>query len=402
MGGGPAGAAAAIALARGGLRVALVERRTRQGFKLGESIPPQARTTVDRLLGPSASGEMERRQGRFRTYGNASCWGSDREAVSDFVFTPQGYGLRVDRPRFDRALRRRARDEGAELKLGAAVTSIDRAQTDADWRFELDGTACSARFLVDCTGRSARLAQRCGARRSTLDRLFAFARVYEAAGTDDDCAQGHDTLTRIESGPDGWWYSALLPTPVLGPQTAQRRRLVVFHTDRDLPAARQAATPNGFDELLDQSRHIGPRVRRGGYTSTDRPRGAPAGTERLDRFVGPGWVAAGDAAQAFDPLSSQGIGTALRSGLGAGAAVASSLAGDDDALARYADEQEALHADHLRRHRYFYGCEPRWPGHPFWSRRHGDLPLPPSSPGPALDEKPLEKETSCASRPSVP
>lgn len=401
VGGGPAGSAATLALARAGRRVALVERRTRVGWKLGESIPPQARTLVDHLLGPCENEAAERREGRFRTYGNASSWGSDAEQVQDFVFTPHGYGLRLDRPRFDRALRRQARDEGVEVLLGAGVSSVEplAAELDGDavWSVRIGDAFHPTRFLVDCTGRSARISQQLGARRLASDRLFAFAQIY---ALDTECAPDPDTLTRIESAPDGWWYTARLPEASqdgAGGREGEGRRLVVFHTDRDLPAARRAATADGFEALLDDTRRLGERFRRLGYRPLGRPRGAPAGSERLDRFHGPGWMAAGDAAQSFDPLSSRGIGTALRSGLAAGAAVDACLRGDPGALPRYSQEQEAIHAEYLRQHRYFYGCEPRWPGHPFWNRRQGDASAADALTASPRLEKPLEKETPCAS-----
>jgi hypothetical protein len=37
--------------------------------------------------------------------------------------------------------------------------------------------------------------------------------------------------------------------------------LVVLHTDKDLPAARLAASRQGFDQLLDGSTHIAPLLK---------------------------------------------------------------------------------------------------------------------------------------------
>ncbi|CAM5482815.1 hypothetical protein SAVIM40S_04474 [Streptomyces avidinii] len=99
-------------------------------------------------------------------------------------------------------------------------------------------------------------------------------------------------------------------------------------------------------------------------------RRAPAHTVRLDVVHGDGWVAAGDAAAAFDPLSSQGILTALYTGMRAGQAVHDHLGGDRTALTHYATELDTITAAHLRNRRTFYGLEYRWPRHAFWRRRH--------------------------------
>jgi flavin-dependent dehydrogenase len=101
-----------------------------------------------------------------------------------------------------------------------------------------------------------------------------------------------------------------------------------------------------------------------------RPRGANAGSARLDRFVGDGWIAAGDAALSFDPLSSQGILTALYTGMRAGQALHAHLAGDETALAPYADRLEEIHRAYEQNRTVFYGFEQRWAQAPFWRRRH--------------------------------
>jgi flavin-dependent dehydrogenase len=87
--------------------------------------------------------------------------------------------------------------------------------------------------------------------------------------------------------------------------------------------------------------------------------------------VGEGWIAAGDAATAFDPLSSQGILTALYSGLRAGETVDACLRGDGGAAEAFGRQTDALYAAYLRNRVLFYAAEGRWATRPFWSRRHG-------------------------------
>src|SRR5690606_34214908 len=117
-----------------------------------------------------------------------------------------------------------------------------------------------------------------------------------------------------EAAPNGWWYSNRLP----GNDDNETRRLVVFHSDKDLPAARMAGRREGFDQLLDESTHIAPLLKTKGYQACGTIRGAPANSQRLQEFSGEAWMAVGDAAQAYDPLSSQGIDKALRTASHAG------------------------------------------------------------------------------------
>jgi flavin-dependent dehydrogenase len=82
-----------------------------------------------------------------------------------------------------------------------------------------------------------------------------------------------------------------------------------------------------------------------------------------------GWVAVGDAAAAFDPISSLGIGFALRSGIEAARVAAAAVEQDDGPVAAYAESVARIYADYRRRLRAIYRRERRWPRALFWSRR---------------------------------
>lgn len=99
------------------------------------------------------------------------------------------------------------------------------------------------------------------------------------------------------------------------------------------------------------------------------PRGTEAGGARLDRFGGKGWLAVGDAALSFDPLSSQGIFDAIYTGMKAAQAVDASLSGDTQAVEEYSTRLESIRAAYLERHRLVYETEARWPDRSFWRRR---------------------------------
>ncbi|MFL5801049.1 MAG: NAD(P)/FAD-dependent oxidoreductase, partial [Roseiflexaceae bacterium] len=107
------------------------------------------------------------------------------------------------------------------------------------------------------------------------------------------------------------------------------------------------------------------------------PRLYAAHSQRLDTIAGVGWLAVGDAAATFDPLSSQGIFKALRSGILAAYAIGDYFNGVHAGLERYeawiAREFEA----YLDTRRDYYGRERRWADSPFWRRRHAPITLDP-------------------------
>lgn len=358
IGGGPAGSAAAIALARAQRSVLMVEKNSRESFKAGESLPPAVLPLLDEL------GVRERfvAGGHLISYGTESVWGSDELQSTDFIRDPNGHGWHVDRARFDSMLREAARDCGAHVLEETRATDAKRVRAGG-WRLRCEAVDRSgevfAEWVIDCTGRPSWLARREGVKRESYDRLIAFVAVFartDAAGSEPD----RDSLTFIESVKDGWWYTSLLPT---------ERRVVVFFTDADTPAARTAQRLEGFSALLNKTLHIRKRLEELRYAMEGSPMVTSANAARLERVDGDRWLAAGDACAAFDPLSSQGILTALYSGLKAAIALDSYLKGDPEALSRYADNIDAVFDAYLKNHSLFYSYERRWPESPFWKSR---------------------------------
>ncbi|MCH6163275.1 NAD(P)/FAD-dependent oxidoreductase [Streptomyces marispadix] len=396
-GGGPAGCAAALTLARAGRTVLLADAGTGPP-KLGETLVPAGRLLLGDLgvadlpvagLGVADTGVAERVPGRghLPCYGNLSAWGSAELHAVDFVNDPHGHGWHLERPLFDRQLRDASRAAGAEVAEGTAVRDAVRhavrRSAPGGWSLSLraartvpgSGTAERAvrcRWLIDATGRAARIAVRAGARRRIHDRLTAVHTILEANSRDTD------RRSLVESDENGWWYTALQPSG---------GRLVAYFTDADLPAA--AHTARHFGRRMLATRHVSRSVRphEQSIPSAAPPRRVAAHTAELDRIYGDGWIAAGDAAVAFDPLSSQGVLTALYTGLSAGEAVDACLnrtgsgpsrmdIGEEAVLADYARKVSETRTAYLRGHRVVHAQESRWPHRTFWARRHAHLTDP--------------------------
>ncbi|MCY1030783.1 hypothetical protein OV207_04890 [Corallococcus sp. BB11-1] len=85
--------------------------------------------------------------------------------------------------------------------------------------------------------------------------------------------------------------------------------------------------------------------------------------------MGDGWLAAGDAALSFDPLSSQGLFNALFTGLAAAEATDRALSGDPSATSDYAGTLADIDAAYRRNLAAWYALERRWPEQEFWRRR---------------------------------
>lgn len=374
VGAGPAGSATAITLARFGQRVLLVDEQVSPRFKLGESLPPTCIGLVKHFLG-NLEGAEQNLRGVFRTAGNVSVWATEQAQTTDFFFTPTGFGLCVDRLAFDEALRSKAVAAGAALLKGRRFESCTPiVDGPFNWQLSLSSPgqaqAHRTRYLVDSSGRLAVVAKALGVHTDIADDLFAYAQWFATLGEDDD------RYTRIEAGPHGWWYSNRLP----GAEDNTARRLVVFHSDKDLPEAKMAARQEGFNQLLDDSTHIGPLLKARGYRPCGTIRGAAANSQRLGFFCGDAWMAVGDAAQAYDPLSSRGIDKALRTGSHAGHMIhyaltdnpqsARDLGIDNAFIQQYAEQQQQLWQTYSSQRDFYYRGQHRWPDKLFWQRRH--------------------------------
>jgi flavin-dependent dehydrogenase len=359
LGGGPAGAAAATMLGRSGVRSLLVDQTDGIRCSVGEGLPPAARPLL-RELGVWDHMESD---GHRRSHGNESAWGDSTLRSTSFLRSPNGHGWHLDRARFDARLRRAAEEAGAHVRMFTRACAV--ARTTAGWRLTLQDRRATAvvhtRWLIDCTGRRGWAARAAGAARFSDDRLIAIVSSFAPARHSDDDAD-RDSLTLVESVSDGWWYTSRLPGG---------DRLVAYLTDAHDPSAARARTRRGFVGLLDETQHVHARVVRRGYVSGGPPRIVSAATSRLVRPAGDGWLAAGDAAVSFDPLSSQGILTAIDFGMRAAETVHAHLSGDRLAIDRYVARLEAVYAAYVRHKNDYYDCERRWAERPFWSIRQG-------------------------------
>lgn len=355
IGGGPAGATAARVLAETGTTVILIDARPRDGFLGGESLVPAARVILDEL----GLWERFRADGHLPCYGNISVWGTDIPVDTDFIRSPHGHGWHLDRSIFDTMLCGAARESGAELLRPARLIRCERESSA--WRLTIateDGPeTLFCEWILDCTGRNARVARHLGVERIHEDGLLAFhARFRPAEAEEID----EDSRTLVESAPSGWFHTALLPS---------RERVVTFFTDAGTPWVRAATDREGFLGLLGETIHVRGKLEEHRYTMLDDPISTDARTSRLEQLHGDGWIAAGDAATAFDPLSSQGILSALYSGLKAGNALAEFIGGEGTALAGYDATVINVYDRFLENRLRFYAQERRWPESPFWRAR---------------------------------
>jgi flavin-dependent dehydrogenase len=351
VGGGPAGCAAAITLRRylPEVRVLLVAAPPQRGRGVGETFSPG----IQPLLGYLGLRERFARCEHLPAGGTASAWGSPVAIERSYLFTGRGLGWHVDRARFDRWLLDHVRTAGAEVLVGRA--RLARTSETSSPAVDVAGAGTiTARAVVDATGRPAALVRQTDGPPRRDDALVAEIRWYDG-GRDERTAAG----ALIESFADGWWYSASLPGC---------GGVAMFMTDADL---RKEAS---WDARLASAPATAARLERWRETGETAVRAAHS--QLTPRVAARGYIAAGDAAAAFDPISSLGIGFSLRSGMEAARVAASAIevgTTDPAVAAAYTDSIERIYADYRARHRAIYAVERRWCDAPFWVRRTADI-----------------------------
>jgi 2-polyprenyl-6-methoxyphenol hydroxylase-like FAD-dependent oxidoreductase len=354
VGGGTAGCATAIALAARGVEdVVVIEMQRAPGARIGEAVPPACRAVLSRL----GIWDAFLAQGHLPSAGSCASWGKDALGYNDFILAGQGKGFHLDRAAFD-ALLFSAAARGGTCVRDQRLRVAERHDDGHDLTFEAkDGarTRITAGFLVDASGIAASAVRRLGVARNQVDCLAVLAVTFDLGEPDAIPSQA-----LLEACRYGWWYAAKLP----------RDRLIVALA---VEPARQRdfGETEVFMTALRRTRHAAGWLKRGGAARAEgAPVSALAPSAILSRVVGARWLAVGDAASAYDPVTAQGIVKALCDGEAAADAIAQFLAGAGETpLLRYQDGVFARFTDYLRLRQHLYAIEQRWPQAPFWRNR---------------------------------
>ena len=315
VGAGPAGAIAALVLARAGVRVRVLDRARFPRFKLcGDSVNPGALAILSRLgLDAAVEGALPvdgmivtsetgaRREGRY---------GHGRQ------------GRMISRHRLDNALLTAARIAGACVEEGVLVREpVVKDGLVSGVEIVSASRTCRLRapIVIAADGASSRVARALGlARHAPRPRRWAVGAYFEGVageqGTEDSCGRFGEMHLRRER------YIGIAPLPggvtnacvVTADRAALRdpARLLrdTLHTDRRLA-----------DRFAD-ARPISHPVCLGPLAVDATASGAP------------GLLMAGDAAGFIDPMTGDGLRFALRGGeLAAQAALAALESGGADA-----------------------------------------------------------------------
>ncbi|MGB0522670.1 MAG: NAD(P)/FAD-dependent oxidoreductase [Flammeovirgaceae bacterium] len=348
VGGGPAGLATSLTLHFRGINHCMVEALAHPVAKPGEAIPPNARPLLKQL-----GIESLLQTAPHRVYhGNKSCWGTDLLLDKDHLFEPHEHGYLLNRTAFEGDLQQVVKDQYTPFFNGYRVKTVEQKQDGYHMTIDngQEKQLIVGEFLVDATGRKASICRQLGIRKVALDEQFALIVQLETAEY-----LSHQIW--IEATENGWWYLAPL---------AGKKLSLMFFTLKALLPQRNVAT--FLEHAWRQTKHLAALIQEidfNAYSIGIRP----AGTSYLPQPFGQNWLAVGDAAYAYDPISSFGITSALAGGFYAGHALADWLAGKQEALSVYRYVVENAFRAYLQKLEKHYDLEQRWSNSPYWSQR---------------------------------
>ena len=327
VGAGPAGSALAICLAQAGLDVCMVDRDDAGQPRPGECLSPEA---VPALAALGHADLLDDMLVARRCCGVQSIWVTPERAFRDYFAERSSQGYFLDRQVFDARLRDMAQAEGVVLERGVrvteaewgAVTTLSGLRGEDFWRGH-------ARFVIDASGKSSVIARLGGAGRRRLSRQVAVAACLPA-GTSELAST--DWLL-IEADTQGWWSGAT--------SASGQRHLVRFFPE----GGEVSRSPAELGRQLEQTKLMQHYVAAGELSAAPL-QVLDAGCSALDCVATSQWLAVGEAAIAFDPVTSQGLAHAFGASQPAARAVLEYLHhGRVDKLERY-DQQTRITLAH--------------------------------------------------------
>ena len=358
-GAGPAGSTAGYLLAGLGFRVLLLEKAEFPRYRIGESLTPSILPVLDfvKLRERVESG------GFLRMRGHTVCWGSPEPRTGYYSPDKSRMGFQVWRESFDMLLLENARrQKGIEVKLAVGVNEVGIDRRGVTVHATRQGPI-RTRFFVDATGHAGVLARQDFRQRDPDFKTLAVTGYWHnaAAPAGDDFGN-----TLLEAYENGVVWSVPLQNGL--------RNVTVLVDWSQGRRIRDLGLRDFYLSEMNKLSYVSKFLSAASLPAAPRVSDATLYTAR--QFAGERFLLLGDAGLFIDPLSSEGVQTAMASAI-TGAAVINTIlsrpAAAASALTFYRDAQNNAYSTHYRQSVEYYDQERRWPDSIFWRRRSGLL-----------------------------
>lgn len=355
VGGGPAGSAVGLLLARWGHQVALLAGRAAGGTTFAESLPPSCRKQLG-VLGVLDAVEAE---GFQRNEGNTVRWAGSEARVEEFA---SACGFHLERARLDALLLKAAEGAGARVLRGTAREMVETpgdGRATVTWSGRDGGSRIRARWVLDCSGRAGFLSRQGFRHRDRGPSTTALVGIWSRA----DCwPEVRATHTLVESYDRGWIWSV--------PVDSHRRYVAAMIDPAVTPLARQSDLETVYRGELRRAAGMAPLLDTARLDARPDACAATPYTSRAHSRAGV--LLVGDAGSFLDPLSSHGVRKALASGWLAAVTVNTALRSasmTEAALALFEEREQSAANRYSELTARYYRDAAAFHQAPFWTRR---------------------------------
>lgn len=349
VGGGISGTVTAWQLFKQGLKVVMVDPRTAPVMRLAESLPASVEPMMHRL----GLLELLQQEPHSMHSGQVSSWGES--VLRKAPLSDGHHGWKVDKSVLTTQIQAQLPEQC--LFRGKVVEVSEHKE---GWfcrvKSALDGSehTLESRFVVDASGRQGYLPRVLNLPRHTFDKLTAFVANVPNKLSPQDLSPS----VVVEAFEHGWTLISRL--------NADENMLAIFCNQH---------TP-GFSQLK-HSRHWHNLALNTSCFYNALPeqpftvKAINASSHIMGRLSGKNWLLAGDAAMAFDPLSSHGMTTAIYMAEKASQAIQAALTGETTALQQYSKSMTEIYNSYLNELFGYYRREQRFPDSEFWRSKQG-------------------------------
>lgn len=354
VGGGPAGASAALSILKfSELKVTVVEQSDLNIQRIGE----QVSSSIFDLLHYLGLDRSDFGNDCFLPgYSSHAAWGTSQIIERHSISSTHIDNYQINRSTFDLTLLAKASERGAVIMPNARC--IEYQAENKGWQVTINHQTegefiVNTRYLIDATGRQSHLARQLEANITKDDELVAVGAFLEFR-EEKDLEQDFF----VETVEDGWWYYAVLP---------EKKIVLSLFTDAHIIKKKQLNKIENWTALLLNTVHVKHKV--SGTVSTQKLWVKNAYSHFTDSRKIKDFIAIGDAACSFDPISSLGIGFAMSSACN-GALAIMNQDKNANSINNYNEDLKRIYDDYINTKSKYYKEEQRWPDAKFWNNRN--------------------------------
>ncbi|PHS04196.1 MAG: hypothetical protein COA88_14030 [Kordia sp.] len=340
VGGGVSGLILSILLKEKNVDHVVLDRvEKRKTLEIPETLPPSALVLLESL------NLLELfKKSSSKTFGYHSIWNSNILITDNFFdHNPYKYGLKLNKKELLNDLGELVRDHVIQFNH---INEVDRSDKNVTVKVESNNTlqTINGRVIVDATGRNRAILKLLGVTTESFDNQVALSCHVPYFK--------HPKLIHrvfVESFENGWGIVSSLNEQING---------ITLYTQKGSSILPQLKDYRNWKELLSNTKLLKD------FLTDDRNRkvvGGNANSSRASQVTGSNWLAIGDAAIAFDPVSSHGISNAIYCTYLASNAIESHVTNNTTSpFQNYDDTICQIFNEYLKQQSKLYDTDNRW------------------------------------------